>query len=120
MSLATLLNRPVTIIGRSASGDEDAYGNDVATETLTETVCELQQVRREEPAGEGETTRTDWLLILPAGTPVRTGDIAVVGGLEYELVGDPWQARNPRTRVESHIEATCRRTGGGYDEAAGS
>lgn len=120
MSLADLLNRPVTIVQRSLSGTEDAYGNDVATEALIKTVGELQQVRRDEPTGEGETTRTDWLLILPAGTPVRTGDVATIDGLEYELVGDPAIWRNPRTQAVSHIEATCRRTGGSYDEAAGS
>lgn len=120
MTLTDLLNRPVTIIHRSASGSTDAYGNDVPDETLTATTGELQQVRRDEPGGEGETSRTDWLLILPAGTLLRTGDAVIVDGQEYELVGDPWIARNPRTRLTSHIEATCRRTAAADDEAAGS
>lgn len=120
MSLTDLLNRPVTLLQRAASGDVDEYGNDVPDETLTETVGELQQTKRDElPVGD-ETTRTDWLLVLPAGTALRTGDVAIVDGLQYEVVGDPWRLRNPRTQAESHVEATCRRVAGGYDEAAGS
>lgn len=124
MTLTALLNRPVTLIARAASGDDDEYGNDKPDETLTATVCELQQRVRDEPDGgqgaAGEISRTDWLLILPAGTPARTGDAAFIDGQIYELVGDPWIARNPRTQQVSHIECTVRRTAGADDENPGS
>lgn len=117
--LSNLLNRRCTIITRTASGDEDDYGNDLPGETVTETVCEIQQRQRDEPGDQGELSVTGWLLILPAGTLIRTGDSVVIdGGHEYEVVGDPWPLRNPRTQQESHIEASVRRTAG--DEETGS
>lgn len=112
MTLSQLLNRPMTLILRSDTGDEDAYGNDVPDETFVEVAGELQQQRRTEPADAGETSLTDWLLILPAGTLLNTGDAVICDGQVYEVVGAPWAARNPRTGAESHVEATVRRTAG--------
>lgn len=54
-------------------------------------------------------------MILPAGTDVQGDDAVQVDGEVYELVGEPWEARNPRTRQVSHIEATARRTAGPED-----
>lgn len=119
MSLSQLLNRPITITRRSPSGEKDEYGNDVPDETLVETVGELQQRQtqgNDEPAGQGELSDTQWLLILPAGTAIRTGDSVTVDGEVYELVGDPWHVRNPRTRTESHVECAVRRTASTDDE----
>ncbi len=116
MSLAALLTRPITIIRRSASEDVDAYGNTVNDEAMVEVVGELQQVRRDEPGGEGETSDTRWALFLPAGTALSTRDIVLVGDEEYEVIGEPWSARNPRTQALSHVEATLRRVAGAGDE----
>lgn len=113
--LQTLLNRPVTIVRALPSGDEDEYGNEQPSEDVVETVGELQQTRRDEPADSGELSRTTWLLVLPAGTDIRTGDSVEVDGASYQLVGDPWPARNPRTQAESHVEATVIRTAGSED-----
>lgn len=113
--LSTLLNRPVTITRNLPSGDEDDYGNEIPTENVVETVGELQQVQRTEPGAAGELSVTHWLLMLPAGTDLRTGDSVEVEGAAYQLVGDPWQVRNPRTQAESHVEATVVRTAGGED-----
>lgn len=121
MSLADLLNRPVTVLQRSTGDDVvDEYGNAIADTVTIETVGELQQCRRDEPAGAGELSVSDWLLVLPAATLIRTGDAVVVDGQVYELVGDPWIARNPRTQTVSHIECTVRRTAATDDEAPGS
>lgn len=116
MSLVTLLNRPCLLVQRSASGDLDRFGNPKRDETTVATVCELQQQRRTEAGDAGELSDTTWALFLPAGTDVTTADTVIVDGQEYELVGEPWDARNPRTQVMSHIEATCRRTRGADDE----
>lgn len=115
MTLSQLLNTPVTIISRSTSGEIDDYGNEVSAEAEAETVGELQQTRRDEQDDQGELSDTSWLLILPAGTSIDTGDVVEVNGDRYELVGAPWPARNPRTRLETHIEATLRRTAGSED-----
>lgn len=100
----------MTILGRSA-GSDDGYGNLVPTITEVETVGELQQVRRE----EGEVSDTHWLLILPADSEIDTGDAVSIEGRTYELIGDPWFARNPRTQLLSHVECTLRRTAGSED-----
>lgn len=113
MSLSKLLNRTCTLILRDLSGTVDDYGNPVPSERTITTVCELQQRQRTEPGDQGEVSDTTWLLVLPAGTTIDTGDAVEVAGERYELVGAPWPARNPRTGLESHVEATVRRTAGG-------
>lgn len=112
MTLSQLLNRPMTLVLRSDVGDEDAYGSDVPDETFVEVVGELQQQRRTEPADAGETSDSTWLLVLPAGTVLNTGDAVICDGQVYEAVGQPWAVRNPRSGAESHVECTLRRTAG--------
>jgi hypothetical protein len=112
VTLARLINRPCTIVRRSGSGDVDELGDEVEGETRVESVCEVQQRQREEPAALGEISDTRWVAFLPAGTEIDTGDAIDLDGDLYELVGDPWRARNPRTGAESHVEATVRRVAG--------
>ncbi len=83
---------------------------------MTEIVCEVQQRQRNEDADQGEMSESDWLGIFPVGTELTTADAISVEGLgEFELVGAPWPARNPRTQLASHVEATLRRTAGAAD-----
>lgn len=110
MSLATLLNRPCTIIHRTDSGEEDDYGDAIPTETYVETTCEIQQVRSDEPALEGEHSVTDWNLYLPVDVLIDTGDAVLVGEVEYEVVGDPWHADSGSPQVH-HTEVRVRKTG---------
>lgn len=113
--ISDLITRPCTLRLRSESGTEDDYGNDIPTETEVDTVCELQkEIRRssEEPGGQGELSDTLWSLFLPAGTQIDTGDAVEVDGALYEMVGSPWPVRHPLTGVESHVEASVRRTAG--------
>lgn len=109
--LSQLLNRPCTITSRTASGEIDESGDETYTPTTVETVCELQQRRRDEPDAQGEFSDTDWLIFLPAGTAIDTSDTVTVDGVTYEVVGDPWPARNPRTQTVSHVEASLRKAG---------
>lgn len=112
MPLLQLLNTPVTITRRSPSADEtDDYGNPSDDETAVETVGELQQQRRDEPAGQGDLSVTTWLLILPAGTTLDATDLVTVDDVDYEVLGDPWNARNPRTGLDEHVEATLKKAG---------
>lgn len=111
--LTDLLNTPVTIITREYDPDTvDTGGVETPVETLTETVGELQQQQRTEPVEAGDLSDTKWLLILPAGASVMTGDAVLIDDMVFEVVGDPWHARNPRTQQASHVEATLRRTRG--------
>lgn len=121
MPISTLLTRQCTITRRSASATLiDESGDAVITTSTVTTVCELQQSPRHadaEPATQGEFSDTQWLLVLPAGTVIDTGDKVTVGGQAFEMYGAPWPARNPRTGVESHVECTVRRTAGAGDAA---
>jgi hypothetical protein len=106
-----LLNRPCTITRRGDSDALDEYNDPIpAVPVEIETVCELQQQQRTEPVDQGESSDTRWALFLPAGTDITTGDSITVDGLAYEMVGDPWHARDPITKRESHLEANVRRT----------
>lgn len=119
MSIQTLLNRPCQIVRRTASTTEDAYGNLIPDETITSAVCELQpraQSQSSEPGMLGEVSDTHWVIFLLPGETLRTGDSVIVDDETYEIVGDPWRARNPRTQQFEHIEAPARRTAGADDE----
>lgn len=115
MTLTQLLNLPCVLVRNLPSSDTDEFGNEIPAEEEIETVCELQQQRRDEPSTEGELSVTTWLLVLPAGTEVRTSDTVEVDGYVYQFEGDPWSARNPRTGLESHVEATVKRSAGGQE-----
>lgn len=115
MSITSLINRTCTIVSRSAGGDVDEYGGEVLTETSTTTVCELQQRRADERELQGESSDDRWIAFLNPDEEIETADILIVDGQKFEVVGDPWVARNPRTRENSHIEVQLRRTAGSED-----
>lgn len=115
MTLATLLTQPATIVRRSESGVTDAYGNAIPSETSEEVDCYLEQRRRDEAEDQGEVSESDWLLVLPAGTEIDTGDEVVVDARAYEVIGEPWSAHDPLRGGASHVEATLRRTAGAED-----
>lgn len=117
--LNQLLNR-ACIIETRAPGGRDEYNNETVAVVEVEAVCELQQRQRTENGDRGEVSVTEWLLVLPAGTDVSTGDSVIVDGDRYEVIGDPWEARNPRTQAFSHVEATLKRTAGVDPEVVGS
>jgi hypothetical protein len=114
MSLATLLNKPCLLVRRSDSGGEDAHGNPIEDETVTEVLCEIQQRQRSEDDDAGELSDTLWTLFLPHGTDLDTSDAVIVGGLVYEVMGDPWDAVQGSPDMW-HVEATVRRTAGSED-----
>lgn len=100
----------MTLVRRSAGAVTDDFGNIISTETSEAVYGELQQQQRTEPLAEGELSDTRWILFLPAGTELGTGDAVICDGHIFELIGDPWAVRNPRTMLESHVEVTLRRT----------
>ena len=113
MSLAQLLNIPATITRRLPGEEENEYGDPIPVEEQVEVVCEVQQLRRDEPGDQGELSDTQWIGIFPAGTELRTGDAVRVEGIgDFEVVGDSWAVRNPRTQQANHVEASLRRTVG--------
>jgi hypothetical protein len=115
MSAERMMKTPCTLLLRQEE-EEDALGNPVLGEPVeVETTCALQQRRRDEPTGEGETSVTEWDLFLPHGTEINTGDAVRVKGRVYELVGDPWDA-DEGSRAMWHVAATVKRVAGAGGE----
>lgn len=112
MLLTDLMNLPCLIVNRTSDG-LDEFGNDVSSEATVETVCELQQRQRGE---DGEELATgSFLLVVPSGTVLGSADSVVVEDVEYEVSGEPWIVRNPRTHLPSHVEATVVRVAGAWE-----
>jgi hypothetical protein len=110
--LAQLINRECLLL-RRVPGSTDELGNVIQTDDAVETVVELQQRRTDEH--DNTVSDTDWVAFFLPTEDVRSGDAVLVDGFKYEVVGDPWEARNPRTQAASHIEAGLRRTAGSED-----
>lgn len=109
--LTDLLNRPCTIVRRTA-GDADELGNATQTTAEVETVCELQQRARPERTDAGTVATSEWALYLLPDAEIDTGDAVVIDGATYEVAGTPKRLRNPRTQQIEHVEATLTLTTG--------
>lgn len=114
--LSQIVNRPCTITRRLASVSEDEFGNEIPDEEEVVTVCELQQRSTDELGEQGELADARWQAFFFPAEAIRTGDKLTVDGEEYEVVGDPWRARDPLTQAGSHIEVNLRRTSSSLDE----
>lgn len=104
------MTQPCTLIRRSASASTDDYGDEIRAETLVQTYCELQQRASDETSDE--VAGTSWIAFFPATLTIDQDDAIVVDGDKYELTGEPWKVRNPRTKQVSHIEVSLRRVAG--------
>lgn len=105
MSLATLLNQPVTI-EHVGDGALDAYG--VAAQSISDTVTVdgfLEPFLETEQLVEAQTYTTSWRLFLPAGTVIAAHDLVAVNGVTYEI-HEVLPFTNPRTQLLHHFE--CR------------
>jgi hypothetical protein len=109
-NLANRLKRNVTIQHHTESGTADVYGTDIPGVVDVKVLGELQQHSRDE--AEGTLSQTNWILFLPPNTPIDTNDVVLVDNDAYEVIGDPWQAFNPRTGEFEHVEVSLRRTSG--------
>jgi len=104
VSIATLMNRPVTLVHREP-GAPDEYGDPVPEETEQATTCELQLIGAREELGDNAQVTT-WRIFLPPDAPARGWDaVRLEDGTTLELAGDAWEARNPRTQEVHHVEA---------------
>ena len=111
------MRTPCVVTSRSASEDTDELGNEKPGESSVETVCYVEQKRRDEDERGGEVSQTEWLGLFPTGTALDTAAAVWVEDLgTFELVGAPWPVKNPRTQVVSHLEATLSRIAGAHDE----
>lgn len=116
MSIERLM-KPVTILRRVESGEEDEYGDPTLTTEEIETKGAIQkrQHAQEEPGTEGELSDTLWDGFFPTGTVLKTSDaIRNEVGEVFELAGDPWDAKEGSPRMW-HVESNLRRTAGAGD-----
>lgn len=121
MTVSALMNRTCQIVHRSSTGTEDEYGNVIPAETTTSTVCELQGAALRvgaEPNNYNDLSKTKWTIYLPAGTALESADVVIVDDEEYEVDGDVWEVRNPRTGTLSHIEGAVVKVSGAFDGGA--
>lgn len=109
MSLATLLNRQITVQRRSVD-DTDQYGNDVQSLAAVEIVGGyIEQTEAVEVVIDRETYVTTHLVMIEAGVNIDGADRVIDDdGIAYEIVGPPHSVRNPRTRRVSHVECRAR------------
>lgn len=106
--IENLINRSCTI-ERVTEGEPDAHGNPAEVTTEHKTCCEIQQRSVQEPDG---MSIGQWVGFFKPCTDVSADDRILVDGETFAVVGDPWDARNPRTRKASHIECRLERVSG--------
>jgi hypothetical protein len=118
MSIKHLLTRPCTIVSRRDSGEVDDYNSPVLTETRTDTVCDIQQAKSDEPPAQGELSVTAWKGFFLPDAVLGTGDAIEVDDETYEVAGDPWKVWDPWRKRHSHIEASLKRVATAGEETA--
>lgn len=109
--IESLITRSCTLVIR---GDEDEtdFGVLDPEEERIETLCYLEQKRREEDDDQGEFSESDWLACFRSDEEIPdTASALVVEQSVYEFVGAPWPVQDPELGRVSHIEATVRYTG---------
>jgi hypothetical protein len=122
MSIAHLLQRPVTIVRINPNSGTDDYGNPLpAVEERTDAVAYLEQTDAAEALVGGTTYSTDWFIALPAGTKLDAWDRVEVPDMivrdsstgedevaVFEVVGYPDRTHRAAPDGEHHVEANMR------------
>jgi hypothetical protein len=106
-----MIRVPCTIHHVGRDGGADEYGNPTTTETSTPARCWLAQQVRTEPVADNVNLESErWSVYFEADVVVDANDRVEVFGEIYEVLGPPWDVRDPlfTDRVD-HIEATVAR-----------
>lgn len=108
MSLNSLLTQPVTLVTRHQAAP-DEFGDPTSTD-VTYPTRGLLQVRRgtEDETDNARVDQGAVLYLMPWDSP-HFPDAAEVGGVTWELAGDPIPFYNPRTRRLHHYRCDVRR-----------
>lgn len=118
--ISRLINRPCAIHRQEVTTQRDDMGDPIVAEAPEHrTVCDLQQNTADESrdGGAGSQSSTWALFLLPGESLDGWDEITIAPpdatpetwdgvGTRFTLYGKPWEVRNPRTGVVSHIEAT--------------
>lgn len=101
------LIRTPCVIHHSDPGVVDEYGDHpISVVTDSTERCYLAQQARGE-ADEIEQER--WTLYVLPGVLIDANDSVTVGGMDLQVLGNPWVVLDPVTGYETHIEATMQR-----------
>ncbi len=99
-----MLTQPLTVF--PAVTTQDAYHNEIRGLGAGVPVPGLlQQISSTEFVTDRDTTITQWVAFLPAGTTIDPLSRIQYAGQMFEVTGAPEQVWNPRSRIVSHIEA---------------
>jgi hypothetical protein len=103
-------SRPLKI-SRQIPGTVDSYGNEtLSTDETLSLLGELQQTGSNENQSDRETTVSDFVLFVPAATPLDRLDRVTIDDQVFEVMGEPETILSPWTGTASHREARLRRT----------
>lgn len=111
MHVGRLLKIPVTVTRVASTGAEDDFG-DPTEETTTATYRGWAwQTSRTDETASTDLQVQEWRLALhrSAAGNIDGGDRVTYEGVEFEVFGPPWIARNPRTQRVEYVEATIRK-----------
>ncbi len=98
-----LLTKPITLILREPSGDEDEWGSPILSETHRETKCYVRQRRTTDASLEGTVLSEHWEVFLPPDTPIDAYAAVEMDGEEYEVIGAPDREWNARLGEVNHV-----------------
>jgi len=108
VNVARLLRIDCTVTHVTVDEDDrDEMGNPTeVTTTTTYKGWHWQSTSREE-TGNAETVQDEHNLALElaAAGNVDAGDRVEIDGITWEIDGEPWQARNPRTLRLEYVQA---------------
>jgi hypothetical protein len=102
----------LTLIRRTPSG-RDVYGNTVLTEQRVPLPgCASWPETETEITGGRDTSITTRAALLPPGTVITEVDALEIGGVVYEMDGDPEVAVSPLTGTQGGVGVRVRRVTG--------
>lgn len=114
MRTERLIRQDITVRRVTRTGAPDEMGD--PTEEVTETVYPRAgyawQTSRDDRTSNQDLQVEEWRCVLHRRLEglIDGTDRLVIEGIEFELDGPPWPARNPRTSRIEFLEATIRRT----------
>lgn len=111
MNVARLLKVDAVVTSVSETGADDVFGDPTEeTTTATYKAWSWQTSASDDTVGTNlQSAERKIALHRSAAGQVDGGDRITYEGIEYEVEGPPWIARNPRTNRIEYVEATVKR-----------
>jgi hypothetical protein len=101
----SLLAQQVTITTVTA-GSRDAYGRPSQSVTSTTVAGRIDQQQTTERVGDQDVVSTRFVLYLDPTVTIHPQDRVTVGGITYQVDGEPWAVQG--ARAVHHLEVPLR------------